>query len=137
MKIVDCTSFYSEHMMYEVRLNILKDKVDKFIVTESTYSHSGKKKKLNFDINNYPKFKDKISYVVIDEEPTNIIGDKDGLAKPFEKRSDSLKRINLSYDYMIKALSNVNENDLIILSDNDEIPNLGFSLSNKKILNSF
>ena len=32
MKIVDCTSFYSEHMMYEIRLNILKDKVDKFIV---------------------------------------------------------------------------------------------------------
>ena len=48
---------------------------------------------------------------------------KNGL-EPFEKRSDSLKRIELSYDYMIKALSNVNENDLIILSDNDEIPNL-------------
>ena len=66
MKIIDCTSFYNEHMMYEVRLNVLKDKVDKFIVTESTYSHSGKKKKLNFDINNYPKFKDKIKYIVID-----------------------------------------------------------------------
>ena len=79
---------------------------------------------MNFDINNYPKFKDKISYIIIDEEPPNIIGDKKGLAKPFEKRSDSLKRINLSYDYMIKALSDVNENDLIILSDNDEIPNL-------------
>ena len=52
MKIIDCTSFYNEHMMYEIRLNILKDKVDKFIVTESTFSHSGKKKKLNFDINN-------------------------------------------------------------------------------------
>ena len=47
MKIIDCTSFYNEHMMYEVRLNVLKDKVDKFIVTESTYSHRGKKKNLN------------------------------------------------------------------------------------------
>ena len=92
MKIIDCTSFYNEHMMYEVRLNVLKDKVDRFIVTESTFSHSGKKKKLNFNINNYQKFKDKISYIVIDEEPPNIIGDKNGLAKPFEKRSDSLKR---------------------------------------------
>ena len=73
MKIIDCTSFYNEHMMYEVRLNVLKDKVDKFIVTESTYSHSGQKKKLNFDINNYPKFKDKIVYVVIDREPDGII----------------------------------------------------------------
>ena len=41
MKIIDCTSFYNEHMMYEVRLNVLKDRVDKFIVTESTFSHSG------------------------------------------------------------------------------------------------
>ena len=124
MKIIDCTSFFNEHMMYEVRLNVLKDKVDKFIVTESTFSHSGKKKKLNFDINNYPKFKDKIIYIVIDEEPEGIIGKKNGFAEPHEKRSDSLKRINLSYDYMIKAISNASDNDLIILSDNDEIPNL-------------
>ena len=48
--------------MYDVRLNILNDKVEKFIVTEAMYSHSGKKKKLNFDIKNYPKFKDKIIY---------------------------------------------------------------------------
>ena len=48
MKIIDCTSFYNEHMMYDLRLNILNEKVDKFIVTESTYSHSGNEKKLNF-----------------------------------------------------------------------------------------
>ena len=59
MKIIDCTSFYNEHMMYEVRLNVLKDKVDKFIVTESTFSHSGKKKKLNFDINNWNEITNK------------------------------------------------------------------------------
>ena len=93
MKIVDCTSFYSEHMMYEVRLNILKDKVDKFIVTESTYSHSGKKKKLNFDINNYSKFKDKIIYIVIDKEPEGIVVENNN---PSMQRSNSLKRIALS-----------------------------------------
>ena len=96
MRIFDCTTFYSEHLMMDIRFHVLNDFVEKFIVCESTYSHSGKKKKLNFNINNYPKFKDKISYIVIDEEPPNIIGDKNGLAKPFEKRSDSLKRINLS-----------------------------------------
>ena len=124
MRIFDCTTFYSEHLMMDIRFHVLNDFVEKFIVCESTYSHSGKKKELNFDINNYPKFKDKISYIVIDEEPPNIIGDKNGLAEPFEKRSDSLKRINLSYDYMIKSLSDVNDNDLVMLSDNDEIPNL-------------
>ena len=48
MKIIDCTSFYNEHMMYEIRLNVLNNKVDQFVVTESTYSHSGKKKKIKF-----------------------------------------------------------------------------------------
>ena len=124
MKIFDCTTFYSEHLMMDVRFNVLNDYVEKFIVCESTISHSGEKKKLNFNINNYPKFKDKIIYIVIDEEPEGIIGKKNGFAEPHEKRSDSLKRIELSYDYMIKAISSASDNDLIILSDNDEIPNL-------------
>ena len=121
MKIIDCTSFYNEHMMYEVRLNVLKDKVDKFIVTESTYSHSGKKKKLNFDINNYPKFKDKIKYIVIDKEPDGIVEENNN---PYLQRSNSLKRIALSYDESLKELKNFSNNDFIMLSDNDEIPNL-------------
>jgi beta-1,4-mannosyl-glycoprotein beta-1,4-N-acetylglucosaminyltransferase len=121
MKIFDCTSFYNEHMMYEVRLNILGSKVDKFIVTESTYSHSGEKKKLNFDINNYPKFKDKIIYIVIDKEPDGIVPENNN---PSLQRSNSLKRIALSYDESLKALNSANDNDFIMLSDNDEIPNL-------------
>ena len=121
----------------DLRFNILNEYVEKFIVCESTISHSGKKKKLNFDINNYPKFKDKINYIVIDEEPTGIIGFKNGLAEPHEKRSDSLKRINLSYNYMLRAISEASDNDLIILSDNDEIPNLNsqqFKNSKKNII---
>ena len=128
MKIVDCTSFYSEHMMYEVRLNILKDKVDKFIVTESTYSHSGKKKKLNFDINNYSKFKDKIIYIVIDKEPEGIVAENND---PTLQRSNSLKRIALSYDESLKAIKDFSDEDLIMLSDNDEIPNLNSNQFNK------
>ena len=134
MKIIDCTSFYNEHMMYEVRLNVLKDKVDKFIVTESTFSHSGKKKKLNFDINNYPKFKDKIIYVAIDKEPQGIVEENNN---PYLQRSNSLKRIALSYDESLKELKNFSNNDFIMLSDNDEIPNLNsedFSKNNNSIV---
>ena len=47
MKIYDCTTFYSEHMMMDVRFSILDKYVEKFIVTESLYSHSGKRKELN------------------------------------------------------------------------------------------
>ena len=120
MKIVDCTTFYSEHMMYDVRLNILKDKVDKFVVTESTFSHSGKEK-LNFDINNYPKFKDKIDYIIIDREPKGIVPENNN---PALQRANSLKRIALSYDESLKVIKDFSGEDLIMLSDNDEIPNL-------------
>ena len=108
-------------MMYEVRLNILNDNVEKFIVTESTYSHSGQKKNLNFNINNYPKFKDKIIHVVIDKEPEGIVPENNN---PTLQRSNSLKRIALSYDESLGALNDADDNDLILLSDNDEIPNL-------------
>ena len=76
MKIFDCTTFYSEHLMMDIRFNVLNEKVDKFIVVESKYSHSGKEKNLNFDINNYKKFKDKIVYLVIDKEPDDIVKDE-------------------------------------------------------------
>jgi beta-1,4-mannosyl-glycoprotein beta-1,4-N-acetylglucosaminyltransferase len=136
MKIFDCTTFYSEHLMMDVRFNVLNEYVHKFIVSESTFSHSGKPKKLNFDINNYPKFKDKIIYVIIDKEPNDIIRIEDKLLTTVDKRSNSLKRIGLSYDYMAKSLDIALDNDLIILSDNDEIPNLDskkFKSSNKDI----
>ena len=107
--------------MYDVRLNILKDKVDKFVVTESTFSHSGKKKKLNFDINNYPKFKDKIDYIIIDREPKGIVPENNN---PALQRANSLKRIALSYDESLKVIKDFSGEDLIMLSDNDEIPNL-------------
>ena len=49
MKIFDCTTYYNEDLMLEVRFNILNEYVDKFIITEAKYSHSGEKKKLNFN----------------------------------------------------------------------------------------
>ena len=60
MKIFDCTIFLDEKMIFDLRLNLLNKYVDKFVVVESLYTHAGNKKKQNFDINNFPKFKDKI-----------------------------------------------------------------------------
>ena len=122
MKIYDCTTFHSEHMMMDVRFNALNEHVHKFIVVESLFSHSGEKKKLNFDINNYPKFKDKIIYLVIDREPDDLINPLNENIQ--YKRINSIKRIELSYDFMMSEIKKLSDNDLIILSDNDEIPNL-------------
>jgi len=135
MNIYDCTTFYSEKMMLDLRFNILNENVYKFIVIESSFSHSGKKKKFNFDINDYPKFKDKIIYLKIDKEPIDLYGDMEASKDPIYKRLNSIKRIEQSYDFMMKGIINASDEDLIIISDNDEIPNLNsnkFKKSNKK-----
>ena len=121
MKIIDCTTYYSEDLMLDIRFNILNEFVDKFIIVESKYSHSGEKKNLNFNIDNFPKFKDKIKYLIIESEPEGIVENKDNSSSI--KRMNSLLRIEQSYNFISNALYDVPENDLICLSDNDEIPN--------------
>ena len=133
MKIIDCTTYYSEDLMLDVRFNILNDYVSKFVIAESKFSHSGKEKPLNFDINNFSKFKDKIKYLVIENEPSGINKNNDSTSV---KRMNSLLRINQSYDFMMSAIKDESDNDLICLSDNDEIPNFeseSFKKSNKDI----
>ena len=120
MKIIDCTTYYSEDLMLDVRFNILNEYVDKFIITESKFSHSGEKKTLNFNINNFPKFKDKIEYLVIENEPDGI-NTSDNTSSI--KRLNSLLRIEQSYNFMMEAVKDASDDDLICLSDNDEIPN--------------
>ena len=122
MKIFDCTTYYDEELIMDIRFNTLNDQVEKFIVVESLFSHSGKKKKLNFNINNYSKFKDKIIYIVIEKEPDNLKNSNQ--LSQSDKRMNSLKRIEQSYDYMLNGIKDLGEDDLVILSDNDEIPNL-------------
>ena len=136
MKIFDCTTFYNEKMMMDVRFNVLNHYVSKFIVVESTFSHSGKKKKLNFNIDDYPKFKDKIIYLVIDHEPIELIKKENLELDSVSKRLNSLKRIEQSYNYMTKGIKDASDDDLIMLSDNDEIPDLS-KLNLDKIENNF
>ena len=126
MKIFDCTNYFNEDLMYGLRLEILDKYVDKFVVAESRYSHSGEPKKLHFDINRYSKFKNKIQYIVVDEEPDDLV---DLNSLPYDqaqgmKRNNSLKRIKQQYDILIEGIHDADDNDLIILSDCDEIPNL-------------
>ena len=72
MKIYDCFMFFDEEMLLDLRLNVMNKYVDKFVITEANYMHSGRPKKLIFDINKYSKFKDKIIYNVIEKNPPNI-----------------------------------------------------------------
>ena len=125
MKIFDCTLYYDEDLMLEVRLNILDKYVDKFVISESLYTHSGKKKKQNFDMNNFSKFKDKIHYILIENEAENLFEiDHTSEETGGKLRLNSLKRIEKQYNCLFEGIKDCDDNDLILLSDCDEIPNL-------------
>ena len=136
MRIFDCTTYFNEPLVMDVRFNILNEHVAKFIIVESAYSHSGAKKKINFDKNLYPQFKDKIEHIIVDKEPENIL-DTDNANIDINKRTNSILRISLQRNEALKACKEASEEDYIFYSDNDEIPNLsGLDLEkiNEKII---
>ena len=126
MKIFDCTTFFNENLMLEIRFNILNSFVDKFVITESKYSHSGDKKKLNFDYNKFYEFKKKIIYIVVDNESDNLIYQKRANQKyeePKQIRENAIKRIAHQRNKLFIGLEGAADDDYIFYSDNDEIPN--------------
>ena len=72
MKLYDCCMYFDEDLMLDLRLHTLNQHVDTFVIAEATRDHAGKEKKLNFDLNNFSKFKNKIKYLVIDDLPLNV-----------------------------------------------------------------
>ena len=128
MRIFDCTTFYDENFILDVRFNILDQFVDKFVICESAYSHSGKKKKFNFDISKFEKFKHKIIYLKIDHEPKNLIYKSSNNENTKENTKDvrinAIKRIAYQRNFLKEGIVDASNNDLIFYSDNDEIPKL-------------
>jgi len=91
--------------------------------------HNGKSKKLNFDINKYSKFKDKIIYTVVDNQPPDIfkIEEKDNDIKDTRGQKlvlNGYKRDNYQRQMASKVLKNIDSEDWIIINDIDEIPDL-------------
>ena len=119
MKIYDCFTYFDEKILLNFRLNYLSNYVDKFVISEANYTHSGSSKKLNFNINDYPKFKNKIIYIPIKKSPSNI-------KHPLQnfKRFNSIQRIEFQRNQILKVIKSIDSNDVVIYSDSDEIPNL-------------
>ena len=129
MKIYDCFQFFDEEMLLNLRLNILDKYVDKFVITEATYMHNGKPKKLNFDIKKYNRFKDKIIYIVVDRQPPDLFRIKESDKDSNDTRGQKLvlngyKRDNYQRQMAQKSLENIDPEDWVIINDIDEIPNL-------------
>ena len=123
MKIIDTTTYFEEKLMMELRFNILDPYVDQFVVCEATFTHSGMKKPIKFNKDDYPDFKDKIIHLVLDKEPSNLIKNENKLTTN-ELRLNSIKRIEAQRNHIGTILENFSQDDYIIYSDNDEIPNL-------------
>ena len=127
MNIYDCFMYYDEDLLLDIRLNVLNKYVKKFVITEATYTHNGSRKKLNFNIQNFSKFKDKIEYIVVDQQPPDIkkISESDS-AKVLEEKLilNGMARDYFQRESLKKGLKNLDKDDLVIISDLDEIPNL-------------
>ena len=127
MNLYDCFMYFDEDIILDLRLHILNQHVKKFVVTESTFTHNGKGRKLKFDINNFKKFKDKINYVVVDKNPIDIeeVYKSDTIEVSNSKiLGNALKRENFQRNKISQGLGDALEDDFIIISDVDEIPNL-------------
>ena len=108
MKIFDCFIFFDERDLVELRINILKDYVDYFVICEAKQNHRGVQKKLNFPLEKFDQIKEKIIYITLDS---------------FPKFNSSWKRQDYQRNYLLNGLSKADSNDLILFSDADEIPN--------------
>ncbi len=137
MKVYDCFMYFDEDTIVDLRFNCLNNYVDKFVIVESKFTHSGKKRNLLFDINKFKLFKDKISYFVLDHEPNGIeaVNDKDDESTKSGKYIlNSAKRENYHRNYITKGIEEADLEDIIIVSDADEIQNLE-NLDIRKIKN--
>ncbi len=108
--VYDCIPFFNELDILKLRLNILAPVVDKFIIEEATVTFSGQPKELCFEKNKemFREFLPKIEYIVVDDSPKDI---------------STHERDKYQKNALIKGLENAADEDVIILSDADEIPN--------------
>ena len=127
MKIFDCFMYFDEDTVLDVRLNYLNKYVDKFVIIEAEYNHKGEKRKPKFNIKKFEQFKDKIIYLLINQEVPGMyeIDELDSNDKKIGKNiMNALKRENFQRNSILNGLIDASDEDWIIISDLDEIPNL-------------
>ncbi len=109
MKIFDCFTFNDENSILEIRLNEMNEFIDHFIIVEFGENHQGNSKGKKIDQKILERFKDKVRYLYVEK---------------FNKNMTSWQRENFQRNYIKNGLHDAEQNDIIIISDLDEIPNL-------------
>jgi beta-1,4-mannosyl-glycoprotein beta-1,4-N-acetylglucosaminyltransferase len=127
MKIFDCFMYFDEDLILDLRLNLLNNYVDEFVIVESLYTHSGRRRKLLFDIKKYEKFKNKINYIILEDPPLDLdfinVNETENSINS-KHILNAVKRENLQRNTILNGLKLALPEDIIIISDLDEIPNL-------------
>ena len=132
--------YFNEDVVLDLRLNMLDKYVDYFVIVESSFTHKGDKRELQFDNKKFEKFKNKIIYLVYEKKPNNIkeiCNDEHEDDKSRKYIFYSILRENGQRNFILNGLEDANEEDLILISDVDEIPNLEeleISKINQKII---
>ena len=111
-KIFDCITFYNANMLFDLRYHSLKNHVDYFVVCEANKTHTGQRKEYNFDKKFLSKYSEKIIYIQVDDLPEiKIKGKKD------------YQLLKIQMENLFRGIVKAKDDDLIIFSDEDEIPN--------------
>ena len=119
--------YFDEEVVLDVRLNTLDKYVDYFVIVESSFTHKGDNKNLMFNHNKFEKFKNKIIYLVYDKQPKGIevVNENDSEGEKSRKYIlNAVLRENGQRNFLQNGLNKAEDNDIILISDVDEIPNL-------------
>ena len=119
--------YFDEEVVLDVRLNTLDKYVDYFVIVESSFTHKGDNKNLMFNHNKFEKFKNKIIYLVYDKQPKGIevVNENDSEGEKSRKYIlNAALRENGQRNFIQNGLNKAEDNDIILISDVDEIPNL-------------
>ena len=132
--------YFDEEVVLDVRLNTLDKYVDYFVIVESSFTHKGDNKNLMFNHNKFEKFKNKIIYLVYDKQPKGIETANENDSEDKKSRKYILNaalRENGQRNFIQNGLNKAEDNDIILISDVDEIPNLSevnFNSISEKII---
>ncbi len=122
MRVYDCFTFFNELDLLEFRLRLLEDYVDYFIIAESNLTHAGHPKEYFYDRNKerFAKWHHKIIHLPVTQTTEGLSFNQNETSYNVENGSWKLE--NEHRNTLHRIADRLNADDLVILSDLDEIP---------------
>ena len=130
MRVYDCFMYFDEEIILDLRLNMLNEFVDHFVIVESLFTHRGEKRKLKFDHKKFEKFKSKIIYLVNEKEPEELSIISDPKNDHSGYIMNAVLRENNQRNFISEGLKFADNDDFIL--NNKSIPSANFPLKTRR-----